>query len=68
MKGLDGYETAKLIRSRNRTKHIPLIFISGAEKGSITRFRDLETAPVEYLFKPVDIDILIEKIAALLDL
>jgi PAS domain S-box-containing protein len=68
MPGLDGYATAELIRRRERSRHIPIIFVSAIDKDDEHIARAYAMGAVDYVFKPVDPVILRSKIAVLVDL
>lgn len=54
MPGMDGFETAELLRSIDRTKNIPIIFVTAISKEQKSIFRGYEVGAVDYLFKPID--------------
>lgn len=68
MPTMDGFETARLIKQRERSAHVPIIFLTGMAKDK--RFQDLgyETGAVDYLTKPVDEHALKAKLAVFADL
>lgn len=68
MPGLDGFETARLIRERERTRHIPIIFVTAINKGVGHVERGYSLGAVDYLFKPFDPEILRAKVATFVDL
>jgi len=68
MPGLDGYATAELIRRRERSRHIPIIFVSAIDKDDEHIARAYAMGAVDYVFKPVDPVILRSKITVLVDL
>ena len=68
MPGLDGYTTAELIRRRERSRRIPIIFVSAIDKDDEHIARAYAMGAVDYVFKPVDPVILRSKIAVLVDL
>jgi PAS domain S-box-containing protein len=68
MPRLDGYATAELIRRRERSRHIPIIFVSAIDKDDEHIARAYAMGAVDYVFKPVDPVILRSKIAVLVDL
>ena len=68
MPGLDGYETAKIIRSREQSKRIPIIFLSAVNKENEHLMRGYAMGAVEYVFKPVDPIVLRSKVAVFVDL
>jgi PAS domain S-box-containing protein len=68
MPGLDGLETAELIKSRARTQDVPIVFLTAAhdEVGAIMRGYGI--GAVDYLLKPFDPDILRSKVAVFAEL
>jgi PAS domain S-box-containing protein len=65
---LDGFETAKLIKQRERTKHIPIIFITAISKEEEHVFRGYSAGAVDYVFKPFNPDVLRSKVAVFIEL
>ena len=68
MPGMDGYETAQMIRSREQTKRIPIVFLSAVNKESEHLLRGYAMGAVDYVFKPVDSVVLKSKVAVFVDL
>ena len=68
MPGLDGYETAALIRDREQTARIPIIFLSAVNKETEHLIKGYEMGAVDYVFKPVDPMILRSKVSVFVDL
>ena len=68
MPDLDGYETAALIREREQTARIPIIFLSAVNKETEHLMRGYEMGAVDYVFKPVDPVVLKSKVAVFVDL
>jgi PAS domain S-box-containing protein len=68
MPGMDGYETAQIIRSREQTKGIPIVFLSAVNKETEHLLRGYSMGAVDYVFKPVDPIILRSKVAVFVDL
>jgi len=68
MPGLDGYETASLIRQRDQTARIPIIFLSAVNKETEHLMRGYEMGAVDYVFKPVDSLVLKSKVSVFVDL
>ena len=58
MTGLDGYETAELIRSREKTRQIPIIFLTSNNKEVEHVAKGYSHGAVDYLFKPFPPEIL----------
>jgi diguanylate cyclase (GGDEF)-like protein/PAS domain S-box-containing protein len=65
---LDGFEVAEIMRSNPRTESTPIIFLTAISKDQRYIFRGYETGAVDYLFKPIDPDILRSKVRVFLDL
>ncbi len=67
MPGMDGFETAEIMRSSDKTRHIPIIFITAISKQRKHIFKGYETGAVDYLYKPLDLEILKSKISAFIE-
>jgi PAS domain S-box-containing protein len=68
MPGLDGFETATYIKRLDRTKHIPIIFLTAINKEAQHVFRGYSAGAVDYLFKPFDPTVLRSKVRVFIDL
>jgi PAS domain S-box-containing protein len=68
MPGMDGYETAQIIRTREQTKRIPIVFLSAVNKETEHLLRGYSMGAVDYVFKPVDPVVLRSKVAVFVDL
>ena len=68
MPGMDGYETAQIIRERDQTKRIPIVFLSAVNKETEHLMRGYAMGAVDYVFKPVDPLVLRSKVAVFVDL
>jgi len=68
MPGLDGFQTAALIKQRERTRHVPIIFLTAISKDAEHVFRGYETGAVDYLLKPLDPDVLRMKVRVFVEL
>ena len=68
MPGMDGYETAQIIRNRDQTKRIPIVFLSAVNKEAEHLMRGYSMGAVDYVFKPVDPIVLRSKVAVFVDL
>lgn len=66
MPDINGFEVAKLIRNRKRYRKIPIIFLTGIYKTDEFKQRGLEGGGIDYLTKPVDDTILINRVRAYL--
>jgi len=65
---MDGFETATLIRQRERSRYTPIIFISAMDTLESDVFRGVASGAVDYLFKPVVPQILQAKVSVFVDL
>jgi signal transduction histidine kinase len=68
MPGVDGYETASLIRERPRSRQTPIIFLTANDFGANYVFRGYAAGAVDYLVKPVAADVLRSKVAVFVEL
>lgn len=68
MPGLDGLETARYINARARTRHTPIIFLTGHAADVEQVFRAYAAGAVDYVVKPVDPDVLRSKVAVFVEL
>ncbi|HEY4368312.1 MAG TPA: response regulator [Steroidobacteraceae bacterium] len=68
MPGINGYATAELIRRRDRSRHIPIIFVSAIDKDDRHIAHAYALGAVDYVFKPVDPVILRSKVSVLVQL
>ncbi len=65
---MDGFEVAEIMRSNNKTKHVPIIFLTAISKEKKNVFKGYESGAVDYLFKPLEPDILLSKVRVFLEL
>jgi PAS domain S-box-containing protein len=68
MPGLDGYETANLIRKREQSKRTPLIFLTAINMEQAHMLRGYDAGAVDYVFKPFDPVMLRSKVAVFVEL
>lgn len=68
MPGMDGFETAALIRSRQKSRQTPIIFLTGLDHGIAHTFRGYEVGAVDYIVKPIVPEILKSKVAVFVEL
>ena len=68
MPDLDGFEVAEVIKQRERTSTIPIIFLTALSKEERHVFRGYEVGAVDYVFKPFDPEILRAKVAVFVEL
>ena len=68
MPGINGFETAKLIRGKQKTRHIPIIFVTAISKEQKHINEGYASGAVDYLFKPVDPDIVRSKVDIFLEM
>ncbi len=68
MPDMDGFETARLIRSREKNRHVPIIFVTAYSQDDKDAKRGYELGAVDYLFKPIVTEVLCAKVQALIEL
>jgi signal transduction histidine kinase len=66
--GMDGFETAKLVRERRQSVRTPIIFLTGAYEDPPSMFKGYEAGAVDYIVKPLNPEILKSKISVFIDL
>jgi len=66
MPEMDGFETAKIIRSRRRTQHIPIVFLTAAYKANEFQQKGFAIGAADYLTKPINTSQLISRIKSYL--
>lgn len=68
MPGLNGFELAELMRSTEKTKNIPIVFVSAAGRELNYAFKGYESGAVDFLHKPLDIHAVKSKVNVFVDL
>ncbi|MBD1824714.1 response regulator [Cyanobacteria bacterium FACHB-DQ100] len=68
MPGMDGFETANLVRSRARSQHTPIIFLTAFDASEQGVFKGYSLGAVDYLIKPINSEILVSKVGVFVDL
>ena len=68
MPGMNGFEVAELMRANNKTKNIPIIFITAINKEEEYIFKGYELGAVDYLYKPISNEILKSKVKVFIKL
>ncbi|HTE39858.1 MAG TPA: response regulator [Steroidobacteraceae bacterium] len=68
MPNMNGIETAALIRARERSRHTPIIFLTGAMKSAEMMFQGYSAGAVDYLMKPIETQILRAKVEVFVEL
>jgi PAS domain S-box-containing protein len=67
MPDMDGFQTAELIRSRKRSRHTPILFLTGY-KSDEHLFRGYDLGAVDFLFKPIVPEVLRSKVGVFVEL
>lgn len=67
MPEMDGFQTAELIRSRKRSRHTPILFLTGY-KSDEHLFRGYDLGAVDFLFKPIVPEVLRSKVSVFVEL
>ncbi|CAI8701421.1 MULTISPECIES: hybrid sensor histidine kinase/response regulator [Pseudomonas] len=68
MPGMNGFELAELMRGTEKTKNIPIIFVSAAGRELNYAFKGYESGAVDFLHKPLDIHAVKSKVNVFVDL
>jgi signal transduction histidine kinase len=68
MPGMNGFEVAEIIKSREKSRTIPIIFLSAINKEDAYVFKGYSMGAVDYVFKPFNPDVLRSKVAVFVDL
>lgn len=68
MPGMDGFETATLIRQRQRSSRTPIIFVTADAPDTVKQLEGYAAGAVDYLFKPVDPTILRSKVQVFIEI
>jgi len=68
MPGMSGFETAKMIKSRERTRYIPIIFLTAISKDEEYVFQGYEAGAVDYMSKPFQPAILRSKVQVFVEM
>jgi PAS domain S-box-containing protein len=68
MPDLDGFETASLIRQRNKSRDTPIIFLTAINQSEMHVYRGYELGAVDYIFKPLNADVLRAKVSVFVEL
>ncbi len=66
MPGMDGFETATHIKQRERTRHIPIIFLTAVDYDAHLAFRGYQAGAVDYITKPFRPSDLVMRVGAAL--
>jgi response regulator RpfG family c-di-GMP phosphodiesterase len=61
MPGMDGFELAEIMRADQRSRHVPIIFLTAGTADAQRRFRGYEAGAVDFIQKPIESDILRSK-------
>ena len=68
MPGMDGFETAGHVKQRERTRHIPILFLTAVDYDPHLAFRGYQAGAVDYITKPFDPWVLRSKVGVFIDL
>lgn len=68
MPEMDGFELAELMRGAERTRRVPIIFVTAGAQDKAHAFRGYEVGAVDFLFKPIDPVLLNHKVATFVEL
>ncbi|HZK78408.1 MAG TPA: hybrid sensor histidine kinase/response regulator [Gemmatimonadaceae bacterium] len=68
MPDMNGFDVAQIIKSREKSRYIPIIFLSAINKEDSYVFKGYSMGAVDYVFKPFNPDVLRSKVAVFVDL
>ena len=68
MPEMNGYELAEFLRGSERTRHIPIIFMTAGSRDQHWQFRGYESGAVDFLYKPIDSHMLVNKVNVFFEL
>ncbi|EXF43033.1 sensor histidine kinase/response regulator [Pseudomonas sp. BAY1663] len=68
MPGMDGFQLAELMRGTERTKQIPIVFVSAAGRELDYAFKGYESGAVDFMHKPLDAHAVRSKVSVFVDL
>jgi signal transduction histidine kinase len=68
MPGMNGFELAELMRGTEKTKNIPIVFVSAAGRELNYAFKGYESGAVDFLHKPLDVHAVKSKVNVFVDL
>ena len=68
MPEMNGFDAAQIIKSREKSRYIPIIFLSAINKEDAYVFKGYSMGAVDYVFKPFNPDVLRSKVAVFVDL
>ena len=68
MPEMDGYETAQLMRGAEPTRSVPIIFVTAGDRSEERAFRGYEVGAVDFLYKPVNPQVLQSKVDVFVEL
>src|SRR6266568_2733576 len=68
MPEMNGFDTAQIIKSREKSRFIPIIFLSAISKEDAYVFKGYSMGAVDYVFKPFNTDVLRSKVAVFVEL
>ena len=68
MPGMDGFELAEFMRGNERSRRVPIIFVTAGSSDTLRRFRGYEAGAVDFIQKPIEPDVLRSKVGVFVDL
>jgi PAS domain S-box-containing protein len=68
MPDMDGFQTATLVREREKTRHTPIIFLTAISKSDVHVSQGYSLGGIDYIFKPFQPDVLKSKVATFVEM
>jgi signal transduction histidine kinase len=65
---MDGFEVARLIKTRDRSRHVPIIFVSAVSRDIESAYRGYEVGAVDFILKPLNPHVVRAKVAVFVEL
>lgn len=68
MPEMDGFTLAELMRGSQRSRHVPIIFLTASPQDPVRSFKGYETGAVDFLYKPIEAQVILGKMGVFIEL